>query len=309
MNGAVAVTVATVKRTVPITNPNPINKSNATRKRAFSKSIRFCRITFDIHQQSVPHKNKSDTVDQHTQVPPLKSLDTTEVLRGCSTPYTHRNTHATRGNTPSETMPNIVQHISEDDYQDRLETQAQQFAEELVLLDETQTIDGFVIGELITEELNVYNDIWNDASCESIAQHADNETFDPYEDLQLSIPADDIIRSVAYHTLHTALSNYLDDYLTELQHAHFIHLHFNQILNNDPSESDSPSELLDEFNRWLVRKYASQQTFHSTIDYDDFNEQHIRGIQAIDVTNEEVIERVWEWLTDTVTDFPAKHHG
>lgn len=203
-------------------------------------------------------------------------------------------------------MPDFYRQLTEKEFKHRFETQLHEITADIILSDENTNIDEVFIDEIVRESLDIGGEIWHDATHDSIATHADNRRFDPYEELNLAAPANDIIRSTAYRTLQTKLTKHLGENKDNLERAHIIHLYLKELIDGGVETPKKPSLLLSSFNKWLVEQFATENTVASPFDYDDFNEQHIRGIQAIDIETNELVDYLWNWLSDTHNDFPDR---
>lgn len=200
-------------------------------------------------------------------------------------------------------MPHYAKVISEDEYQTKINADLKEITADIALENQNITIDDVFIHERVLDHVDTTGSRWGSVTSESIAKHADNECFDPLEDLQLTTRGDDIIRTIAYQTLHTALFQKLEQRISTLRQIQEIHTFLHRKRNNRMDEPSHPSTLLSEFNKWLVDKLDDEGTDLS-FTYEDFNEQHIRGIEVLNTSNDDLIDYIYEWLSETRSRFP-----
>lgn len=201
-------------------------------------------------------------------------------------------------------MPDLERNLTKDEFDERFDVQCEAIAAEIVLFDDNIGVDEFAVHEVTMEEIYISNDIWEDATSESIAEYADTESFNPYEQIELSHPAETLITSIAHHSLRTKVADHLASSVNRLDQTQMIHLFLKRLHEGYEREPEQPSIILSGFNKWLASQFAEDGVVASPFDYEDFNEQHIRGMQAIDYTNTELVDYLWDWLTSMYESFP-----
>jgi hypothetical protein len=110
-----------------------------------------------------------------------------------------------------------------------------------------------------------------------------------------STAVNQILHGMYVTSIRQAVQTYEDD----IEVAVSIHTALSDLVETEYLVDDwpNPSEVVHAFFTWVGEESSGGNTDYDDLDHSDFNETHVRALEPLDITNDILLDALWEWLS------------